>query len=99
MPAPARRGNAGLADKYSPLQPNGNNLQSVYLVEVPATLAEVLIELIGQEIAPLTLFTFSNLAFASELRCQFGIELFKACYSGFALSINFGFPARKFFLE
>jgi len=55
-----------LPDKYSPLQPNGNGFQSVYLVEVPATLAEVLIELIGQEVAPLTLFTFSNLAFASE---------------------------------
>jgi putative restriction endonuclease len=41
-----------LPDKYSPLQPNGNGLQSVYLTEVPKTLAEVLIGLIGQEVAP-----------------------------------------------
>lgn len=38
-----------LPDKYSPLQPNGNGLQSVYLTELPTTLAEVLIGLIGQE--------------------------------------------------
>jgi putative restriction endonuclease len=44
-----------LPDKYSPLQPNGNGLQSVYLTEVPAVLAEVLFGLIGQEGAPLTL--------------------------------------------
>jgi putative restriction endonuclease len=44
-----------LPDKYSPLQPNGNGLQSVYLTEVPPTLAEVLIGLIGQEVAPLTM--------------------------------------------
>src|SRR5664279_4227687 len=41
--------------KYSPLQPNGNGLQSVYLTEVPTPLAEVLIGLIGQEVAPLAL--------------------------------------------
>ena len=44
-----------LPDRYSPLQPNGNGLQSVYLTEVPTALAEVLIGLIGQEIAPITL--------------------------------------------
>jgi hypothetical protein len=32
-----------LPAKYSPLQPNGNGLQSVYLTEVPTPLAEVLI--------------------------------------------------------
>jgi hypothetical protein len=42
-----------LPNKYSPLQPNGNGLQSVYLTEVPATLAEVLSGLIGQETAVL----------------------------------------------
>lgn len=42
-----------LPDRYSPLQPNGNGLQSVYLTEVPTGLAEVLIGLIGQETAPL----------------------------------------------
>jgi putative restriction endonuclease len=44
-----------LPDKYSPLQPNGNGLQSVYLTEVPTPLAEVLIGLIGQEVAPVAL--------------------------------------------
>jgi hypothetical protein len=44
-----------LPDKYSPLQPNGNGLQSVYLTEVPTTLAEVLIRLIGKEVAPVAL--------------------------------------------
>jgi putative restriction endonuclease len=44
-----------LPERYSPLQPNGNGLQSVYLTEVPTTLAEVLVGLIGQEIAPIAL--------------------------------------------
>src|ERR1700722_9415098 len=44
-----------LPDKYSPLQPNGNGLQSVYLTDVPTTLAELLIGVIGQEVAPLAL--------------------------------------------
>ena len=43
----------GSTSKYSPLQPNGNGLQSVYLTEVPTALAEVLTGLIGQEIAPI----------------------------------------------
>jgi hypothetical protein len=42
-----------LPERYSPLQPNGNGLQSVYLTEVPTPLSEVLIGLIGQEVAPL----------------------------------------------
>ena len=42
-----------LPEKYSPLQPNGNGLQSVYLTEVPTALAEVLVGLIGQEVAPI----------------------------------------------
>ena len=44
-----------LPDRYSPLQPNGNGLQSVYLTEVPSTLAEVLIGLIGREVTPIAL--------------------------------------------
>jgi putative restriction endonuclease len=44
-----------LPDKYSPLQPNGNGLQSVYLTEVPIRLAEVLVGLIGKEVAPIAL--------------------------------------------
>ena len=44
-----------LPEKYSPLQPNGNGLQSVYLTELPESLTEILIGLIGQEIAPLSL--------------------------------------------
>jgi putative restriction endonuclease len=35
--------------KYSPLQPNGNGLQSVYLAEISDTFAEVLAGLIGPE--------------------------------------------------
>jgi HNH endonuclease len=42
-----------LPDRYSPLQPNGNGLQSVYLTEVPPRFAEVLMGLIGQEVAPI----------------------------------------------
>lgn len=48
-----------LPAKYSPLQPNGNGLQSVYLTEVPAPLAEVIIGLIGQEVAPIALAAHS----------------------------------------
>jgi putative restriction endonuclease len=44
-----------LPARYSPLQPNGNGLQSVYLTEVPTPLAEVLVGLIGREIAPIAL--------------------------------------------
>ena len=44
-----------LPERYSPLQPNGNGLQSVYLTEIPADLAEVLMGLIGQEVEPLAL--------------------------------------------
>jgi len=42
-----------LPERYSPLQPNGNGLQSVYLTEIPATMVEVLIGLIGEEAKPL----------------------------------------------
>jgi putative restriction endonuclease len=38
-----------LPAKYSPLQLSGDGLQSVYLAELPAVLAEALIALIGQE--------------------------------------------------
>jgi putative restriction endonuclease len=44
-----------LPEKYSPLQPSGNGLQSVYLTGVPKPLAQVLIGLIGQEVAPIGL--------------------------------------------
>ena len=44
-----------LPEKYSPLQTNGNGIQSVYLTTVPAMLAEVLIGLIGREVAPISL--------------------------------------------
>lgn len=36
--------------KYSPLQANGNGLQSIYLAEIPDLLAEVLFGLIGPEV-------------------------------------------------
>ena len=38
-----------LPGKYSPLQQNGNGVQSIYLTEVPTTLAEVMMGLIGLE--------------------------------------------------
>ena len=44
-----------LPDRYSPLQPNGNGLQSVYLAEVPHPLAEALLGLIGSEVRPILL--------------------------------------------
>jgi HNH endonuclease len=43
-----------LPNRYSPLQPNGNGLQSVYLTELPTLFAEVLIGLIGQEIVSIS---------------------------------------------
>jgi putative restriction endonuclease len=42
-----------LPERYSPLQPNGNGLQSVYLTEIPAALADTQNGLIGQEVAAL----------------------------------------------
>lgn len=50
-----------LPAKYSPLQSNGNGLQSVYLAELPITLAETLIGLIGHEVEPIQL-TSQNVA-------------------------------------
>lgn len=43
-----------LPNKYSPLQPNGNGLQSVYLAQVPHQMAEILIGLIGAEYSTVT---------------------------------------------
>jgi hypothetical protein len=42
-----------LPDRYAPLQPNGNGLQSVYLTELPEALAEVLLGLVGSEAMPI----------------------------------------------
>lgn len=42
-----------LPERYSPLLPNGNGLQSVYLTEVPDALAQVLLGLIGEEAWPI----------------------------------------------
>jgi putative restriction endonuclease len=44
-----------LPSRYSPLQLNGNGIQSVYLTEVSKTLAEVLKGLIGREVTPISL--------------------------------------------
>jgi len=44
-----------LPEKYSPLQPNGNGLQSVYLTEVLGPLAQVLLGIIGDEVLPISL--------------------------------------------
>ena len=38
-----------LSDRYAPLQPNGNGIQSVYLTGVSEGFAEALIALIGPE--------------------------------------------------
>jgi len=38
-----------LPDRYSPLQPNGNGIQSIYLTELSPSFAEVLSGLIGEE--------------------------------------------------
>ncbi len=38
-----------LPEKYAPLRPNGDGLQSVYLTEIDAPLAAVLLRLIGRE--------------------------------------------------
>lgn len=38
-----------LPQKYSPLQPNGDGLQSVYLAEVPESMASELIRLLGKQ--------------------------------------------------
>jgi HNH endonuclease len=42
-----------LPSQYSPLQGNGNGIQSIYLTEVPEDFAEVLAGLIGAEASPL----------------------------------------------
>lgn len=44
---------AYLPAKYSPLQLNGNGLQSVYLTRIGSDFAEKLLELIGSEVIPL----------------------------------------------
>jgi putative restriction endonuclease len=43
-----------LPDRYSPLQPNGNGVQSIYLTEVPEFFAEALTGLIGAEAFSIT---------------------------------------------
>jgi putative restriction endonuclease len=43
-----------LPDRYSPLQPNGNGVQSIYLTEIPELFAEALIGLIGAEASSIT---------------------------------------------
>ena len=42
-----------LPERYAPLQVNGNGLQGIYLTELPAPLAETLLGLIGEEVAPI----------------------------------------------
>lgn len=42
-----------LPNRYSPLQPNGNGIQSIYLTELPLDFVEVLCGLIGEEASPL----------------------------------------------
>jgi HNH endonuclease len=42
-----------LPSRYSPLQQNGNGIQSIYLTDLPTILAETLMGLIGDEVAPI----------------------------------------------
>src|SRR5260370_16620756 len=44
---------AVLPQRYSPLQANGNGIQSIYLTELSPSFAEVLSGLIGNEVRPL----------------------------------------------
>lgn len=55
-----------LPERYSTLQRNGKGLQSVYLTEVPTPLAEVLIGLIGQEVAPIALSASAVMPFSAD---------------------------------
>ena len=55
-----------LPDRYSPLQPSGNGLQSVYLTELPTPFAEVLMGLIGLEALQLALAAQSVMPLASD---------------------------------
>jgi hypothetical protein len=55
-----------LPDRYSPLQPSGNGLQSVYLTELPTPFAEVLMGLIGLEAPQLALAAQSVMPVASD---------------------------------
>ena len=55
-----------LPDRYSPLQPNGNGLQSVYLTELSNPFAEVLTGLIGLEALQLELAAQSVMPVTSD---------------------------------
>lgn len=41
-----------MPSRYSPLQPNGNGIQSIYLTEISQTFAEAVAGLMGQEGQP-----------------------------------------------
>lgn len=67
-----------LPSKYSPLQPTGDGLQSVYLAEVPEAMAQALIGLIGQDfwdnLAAITAVTDeTTIAEAEEVILEQGI--------------------------
>jgi putative restriction endonuclease len=63
-----------LPERYSPLQANGNGIQSVYLTEVPQMFAEVLTGLIGNEAAALVKYE-PVLETVKDGRMQFGDDL------------------------
>ena len=56
---------AVLPDRYSPLQPNGNGIQSIYLTELSQSFAEVLAGLIGEEARSLMAAAESRVALES----------------------------------
>src|SRR5438445_10659868 len=55
-----------LPDRYSPLQVNGNGIQSVYLTELSQDFAEVLGGLIGEEVRLLTAAAESGATFEDD---------------------------------
>jgi len=56
-----------LPDRYSPLQANGNGIQSIYLTELSWDFAEVLSGLIGQEARSLITATEAGLGAQAQI--------------------------------
>ena len=71
-----------LPRRYSPLRPNGDGLQSLYLTEVPAIMAELLVQLIGPEASEIVAVAQRA---NGEISAQVGTEgvFFAACAVSF----------------
>jgi putative restriction endonuclease len=55
-----------LPEKYSPLQPNGNGLQGVYLAEITAGFAQLLMDLIDAPVLEQRVVKLEDLSFSEE---------------------------------